>query len=122
MRRNAVADLESATRACEGTRAIDGRAQGEPRRWRRRRGKKKKAKRKRGWVYLNGWGWDPTEEFVIERLIGKMVADGGDVPGREGEEIAAGTVLYKVLWEGWPAGDRHVGRGRSDPVWRGGLC
>ena len=31
-----------------------------------------------------------------------MVADGGDVPGREGEEIAAGTVLYKVLWEGWP--------------------
>ena len=64
--------------------------------------KKKKAKRKRGWVYLNDWGWDPTDEFVIERLIGKMVADGGDVPGREGEEIAAGTVLYKVLWEGWP--------------------
>ena len=31
-----------------------------------------------------------------------MVADGGDVPGREGEEVAAGTVLYKVLWEGWP--------------------
>ena len=24
------------------------------------------------------------------------------MPGREGEEIAAGTVLYKVLWEGWP--------------------
>ena len=65
-------------------------------------GKKRKSKRKRGWVYLNDWGWDPTEEFVIERLIGKMVADGGDVPGREGEEIAAGTVLYKVLWEGWP--------------------
>ncbi|EOD20745.1 hypothetical protein EMIHUDRAFT_241881 [Emiliania huxleyi CCMP1516] len=58
--------------------------------------------RQRGWVYLNDWGWDPTDEFVIERLIGKMVADGGDVPGREGEEIAAGTVLYKVLWEGWP--------------------
>ena len=73
-----------------------------PRDGRRRRGKKKKAKRKRGWVYLNDWGWDPTDEFVIERLIGKMVADGGDVPGREGEEIAAGTVLYKVLWEGWP--------------------
>ena len=65
-------------------------------------GKKRKSKRKRGWVYLNDWGWDPTDEFVIERLIGKMVADGGDVPGREGEEIAAGTVLYKVLWEGWP--------------------
>ena len=65
-------------------------------------GKKRKSKRKRGWVYLNDWGWDPTEEFVIERLIGKMVADGGEVPGREGEKIAAGTVLYKVLWEGFP--------------------
>ena len=21
----------------------------------------KKAKRKRGWVYLNDWGWDPTD-------------------------------------------------------------
>ena len=28
------------------------------------------------------------------RLIGKMVADGGDVPGRT--NIPAGTVLYKV--------------------------
>ena len=28
------------------------------------------------------------------RLIGKMVADGGDVPGRR--NIPAGTVLYKV--------------------------
>ena len=43
-----------------------------------------------------------SEEFVIERLIGKMVADGGDVPGREGEKVPAGTVLYKVLWEGFP--------------------
>ena len=32
-------------------------------------GKKRKSKRKRGWVYLNDWGWDPTEEFVIKRLI-----------------------------------------------------
>ena len=30
------------------------------------------------------------------RLIGKMVADGGEVPGREGTKIPAGTVLYKV--------------------------
>ena len=28
--------------------------------------------------------------------------DGGDVPGREGEKVPAGTVLYKVLWEGFP--------------------
>ena len=28
-------------------------------------GKKRKSKRQRGWVYLNDWGWDPTDEFVI---------------------------------------------------------
>ena len=28
------------------------------------------------------WEWDSTEEFEIERLIGRMVADGSDVPGR----------------------------------------
>ena len=67
--------------------------------------KKKKAKRKRGWVYLNDWGWDPTDEFVIERLIGKMVADGGDVPGREGEEIAAGTVLSRRSRRGGAAAE-----------------
>lgn len=48
------------------------------------------------------WEWDSTQEFIIERLIGKMVVDGTTpVPGREGK-FAAGTVLYKVLWEGWP--------------------
>ena len=78
--------------------------------------KKKKAKRKRGWVYLNDWGWDPTELFVIERLIGKMVADGGDVPGREGEEIAAETVL-----EGCGrAGPRRSRRGRRRTRCRAG--
>ena len=47
------------------------------------------------------WEWDSTQEFIIERLIGKMVADGStEVPGRSG--IKAGTVLYRVLWEGWP--------------------
>ena len=52
---------------------------------------------------MHGWEWDAKEEFTIERLIGKMVADGeSPVPGREGEKIAAGTVLYRVLWEGFP--------------------
>ena len=47
------------------------------------------------------WEWDSTQEFIIERLIGKMVADGqSEVPGRG--KMKAGTVLYKVLWEGWP--------------------
>ena len=47
------------------------------------------------------WEWDSSAEFVIERVIDKMVADGEkEVPGRAG--IKAGTVLNKVLWEGWP--------------------
>ena len=49
------------------------------------------------------WEWDSTEEFEIERLIGRMVADGSsDVPGRAPGSIAAGTVLYRVLRAGWP--------------------
>ena len=45
-----------------------------------------------------------TPCLFAHRLIGgKMVADGGEVPGREGQErLEAGTVLYKVLWEGFP--------------------
>ena len=31
-----------------------------------------------------------------------MVADGGEVPGHEGTKIPVGTVLYKVLWAGFP--------------------
>jgi len=34
-------------------------------------------------------------------LIGKMVANGKTpVPGRTG--VKAGTILFKVLWEGYP--------------------
>ena len=44
--------------------------------------------------------WEADEVFDIDRLIGKMVACGGEVPGRTG--VAAGTVLYKVLWKGFP--------------------
>jgi hypothetical protein len=70
---------------------------------RRRAGGEGGKKRKKGknWVVQGEWEWDSTQEFVIERLIGKMVADGeAEVPGRG--VMAAGTVLFKVLWEGWP--------------------
>ena len=61
----------------------------------------KKQKRGKKWVVQGEWEWDSTQEFIIERLIGKMVADGqSEVPGRG--VMKAGTVLYKVLWEGWP--------------------
>lgn len=67
-------------------------------------GKGKKGKRKRGQIVnLYDWEWDAEEEFEIERLIGKMTCDGvTPVPGREGEKIPAGTVLYRVLWLGFP--------------------
>ena len=61
----------------------------------------KKRKKGKNWVVQGEWEWDSTQDFVIERLIGRMVADGSTpVPGRTG--IEPGTVLYKVLWEGWP--------------------
>ena len=46
-----------------------------------------KRRKKANIVSLHGWEWDASEEFEIERLIGKMVTDGGEVPGREGEAI-----------------------------------
>ena len=65
------------------------------------KGGRKKQRKGKKWVVQGEWEWDSTQEFIIERLIGKMVADGTTVvPGRAG--IKAGTVLYKVLWEGWP--------------------
>ncbi|KAL1502948.1 hypothetical protein AB1Y20_011019 [Prymnesium parvum] len=61
----------------------------------------KRKKKGKNWVIQGEWEWDSTAEFIIERLVGKMVADGKtEVPGRT--SIRAGTVLYKVLWEGWP--------------------
>ena len=39
-------------------------------------GKKKKAKSKRKVVEYLGWEWYETEKFKIEKLIGKMVAEG----------------------------------------------
>ena len=61
----------------------------------------KKQKKGKKWVVQGEWEWDSTQEFIIERLVDRMVADGStDVPGRG--RIKAGTVLYKVLWEGWP--------------------
>ena len=62
-------------------------------------GKKKKGKSKRKIISYLGWEWYETEKFEIEKLIGKMVAQ-GEVPGRQ--NVKAGTVLYKVLWKGYP--------------------
>ena len=67
----------------------------------------KKQKKGKKWIVQGEWEWDSTQEFIIERWIGKNQDNGGrrptgatNVPGRTG--IKAGTVLYKVLWEGWP--------------------
>lgn len=64
-----------------------------------RPGEKKKAKSKRKIISYKGWEWYATEKFAVEKLIGKMVST-GEVPGRS--SVKAGTVLYKVLWKGYP--------------------
>jgi hypothetical protein len=63
-------------------------------------GGKGKKRGRTGICSLHGWEWGADELFEIDSLIGKMVADGGDVPGRT--RVPAGTVLYKVLWAGFP--------------------
>ena len=55
-------------------------------------GKKRKAPPKKI-VEYNGFEWYEDEEFEIEKLIGKMVAN-GQVPGRT--RVKKGTVLYKA--------------------------
>jgi hypothetical protein len=50
-------------------------------------------------VSYKGWEWPASKKFIMEKLIGKMVA-AGEVPGRT--NVKAGTVLYKVLWEDFP--------------------
>ena len=60
-------------------------------------GEGKRQKKSKRWVVQGEWEWDFEADFIIERLIDRLVADGTTVvPGREG--IKAGTVLYKVLW------------------------
>ena len=55
---------------------------------------------------MGGAKWDSSQEFIIERLIGRMVADGkSEVPGRgvlKGQGGHGALQLYRVLWEGWP--------------------
>jgi len=65
--------------------------------------RKRKARKKRGsgkLIKYLGFEWYANEEFVIDHLIDHMVADGGIVPGRS--DVAAGTVLYLVLWKRFP--------------------
>jgi len=65
--------------------------------------RKRKASKKRGsgkLIKYLGFEWYANEEFEIDHLIDHMVADGGIVPGRT--DVAAGTVLYLVLWKRFP--------------------
>ena len=65
--------------------------------------RKRKASKKRGsgkLIKYLGFEWYANEEFEIDHLIDHMVAKGGIVPGRT--DVAAGTVLYLVLWKRFP--------------------
>ena len=93
----------------DGDSGLDGRAVNDGQRRQRKvegsggKGGRKGGKggREKKVVELHGWEWEETEEFEIEALIGKMVAeDGVEVPGRR--NVKAGTLLYKVLWKGFP--------------------
>ena len=91
--------------------------------------KKKQKKRSTNIVSLHGWEWRVDEEFVIERLIGKMVADGGEVPGREGAKVPAGTApvepcdqrarLSSLRWHAVGRSRTSPGRGGQRREWRG---
>ena len=83
-------DGDAATRRVRMRREADN--AGEP-------NQKKKSKSKVKMVEYKGWQWPANKKFTIEKLLGKMVAE-GEVPGRQ--NVKVGTLLYKVLWEGFP--------------------
>ena len=64
---------------------------------------KSKKRKKSTLCTMGAWEWDSSEEFEIDMFIGKMVVADGEteVPGR-GAGFEAGTILYKVLWKGFP--------------------
>ena len=92
----------------DGDSGLEGRAMNDGARRSRRvqaddggSGKGKGKKRKRSNIIaLNCWEWDAGEEFDIEKLIGKMVADGvTPVPGRhwcEGGNSAVQSAVGRV--------------------------
>ena len=70
---------------------------------RRAEGSKRPRKASSSWVVQGDWEWDSSLDYQIDRLTGRMVADGKTpIPGRDCHRIKPGTVLYRVLWEGWP--------------------
>jgi len=87
--------------------------------------RKRKASKKRGsgkLIKYLGFEWYANEEFEIDHLIDHMVADGGIVPGRT--NVAAGTVLYLVLWKGflpeiatWEVSSRLRSAARASGLW-----
>ena len=46
--------------------------------------------------------WDSDEEFAVLKLIGKRLSNAED---RREKGWDVGTVLYKVVWDGWPGYD-----------------
>jgi hypothetical protein len=58
-------------------------------------------KRKAATCSWKGYVWDPKAEFEVIMLAGKRIADGCDY-GDGGVRWKKGTVLYKVIWEGYP--------------------
>jgi len=55
------------------------------------------------WTY-EGYEWTEEEEenFEVDALVGRLVADGTTRYANQGV-ASAGTVLYRVVWSGFPA-------------------
>ena len=82
-------DLEGDDSGCDGD--------GVVRKVRKRDGCGKKRK---GWNELNGYWWQDTETFDIERLLDKKVEQ--RMVGKGKKRAIKEDVFYKVLWEGFP--------------------
>jgi hypothetical protein len=73
---------------------------------------KKRARAAIAIASLHGWecGARMNEMFEIERLmIGRMVSDGGEVPGRTGVPAGRVLYLYRVLRAGFAPGTPEIG-------------
>eukprot|EP00965_Chrysotila_dentata_P233873 6199847-Pleurochrysis_carterae.AAC.1 len=80
----------------DGGSGIDGRGV-------RRRATVRGRKRSRG--LRSYMGYERTEEeeeaFEVEAVVGKVVADGRTAYANKGR-VAAGVVLYRIVWQGYP--------------------
>jgi len=84
----------------EGDSGIEGR--GIKRKVRNTGGKAKKKKKGEPVVHsYMDYEWTDDDPFVLEAIVGKVVADGQTNYANQGR-ARKGTVLYRVIWQSYP--------------------